>query len=152
MHDDQIRFRGPVILLLATLLLLPLGALGQTCQVPDDRPTLQLAVDDSNCSTVEITISAIVENVIVSRSVSISGKLGAKSRVIGQMVISGSGVSASLRDLHVDTSDQFFAGCFDQALYVADNASVDISNVRISNLDGSGTCVFVEEVFANGFE
>jgi len=54
-------------------LALPFSAHAATCSVPAGYPTIQSAVDDPTCDTVNVAAGVYAENVFISRAVTVNG-------------------------------------------------------------------------------
>lgn len=50
-----------------------INASSATCSVPADHPTIQSAVDDPNCTTIDVASGVYNENVTINRSVTLNG-------------------------------------------------------------------------------
>lgn len=73
---QNLTFVYTLVALLALALLISVSApvqAGSTCGVPSQYGTIQAAVDDPDCSDVEVAAGTYYENVVITRDVSISG-------------------------------------------------------------------------------
>jgi len=68
----------PVVLLVAFTLFSALAAAGAhvqaVCQVPGDHATIQAAVDDDRCETINLGAGTFTESVVISRTVTLQGQ------------------------------------------------------------------------------
>jgi hypothetical protein len=83
----------------------PVAHAAGPCNVPADHPTIQAAVDDANCSTINVTVGTYFEHVTIQRSLTISGA-GAGSTFVdgtnnGRVFIINGGSTVTLNDLTV---------------------------------------------------
>jgi hypothetical protein len=62
-----------LVLCAAVLAAGALNASSATCSVPADHPTIQSAVDDTACSTINVAPGVYNENVTINRSVTLNG-------------------------------------------------------------------------------
>ena len=67
--------RIPVVcaLLSVPMLMAPAPALAQVCAVPGSYPTVQSALYDAGCATIQIAAGTFAENLYVFRSVNLQG-------------------------------------------------------------------------------
>ncbi len=128
----------PILLALAGLgwlaWLLPAEAIPTTaCEVPgDDHLTIQSAVDDPGCETVNLGGWRYIENVTISRSLTIRGEGMAVTTVDGDYngsVFSiGSGVAVTLADMAIVHGAALYGG----GVYVEDSF-LSLENVMVSD-------------------
>jgi hypothetical protein len=131
--------------LAALTLLSPAAAHGQTCAVPGTHASVQAAVSDPACATVELAAQTFSESPTVDRSLALAGAPGGGSVVAGRLAASGAGVVLALSDLAVS------GGCDGAGLDAAGGASIvsrGVSIVRATNLPCAGSWTG----FSNGFE
>lgn len=122
-----------------------------TCVVPSQRPTIQEAVDDPTCTTIQIQAGAFEEIVTIDRSLTMAGAGTDLTTITGQVVITGTGVVVLITDLTIDTTGPQSAGCFSDAMSVLDGAEGLAIRVSAINSLGDGYCRF-GPIFADGFE
>ncbi len=122
-----------------------------TCVVPSQRPTIQEAVNDPTCTTIQIQAGTFEEIVTIDRSLTMAGAGTDLTTITGQVVVTGAGVVALITDLTVDTTGPQSAGCFSDAMSVLDGAEGLAVRVSAINALGDGHCLF-GLLFADGFE
>lgn len=122
-----------------------------TCGVPNQRPTIQAAVDDPICTTIQIQAGTFPEWVRINRNLTLVGAGIDSTTITGDVAISGAGVVVLMTDLAVDTSVPGSAGCFGDAIRVVGGAETLAVRVRGLNAKGPGPCLLTL-IFADGFE
>ena len=122
-----------------------------TCGVPSQRPTIQAAVNDPTCTTIQVQAGTFEEIVTIDRSLTMVGAGTDVTTITGQVVVTGAGVVVLISDLGVDTTGPESAGCFSDAMSVLDGAEGLAVRVRAINSLGTGECLF-GLIFADGFE
>jgi hypothetical protein len=113
------------------------AAAAQICTVPGSHGSIQSAVSDVGCSTVEVDAGLFSESVVVTRSVALVGNAGGGT-IIGSVKATGSSVVLDLESVQL--------GCPSNALFSENGASVNTSGVVIS-LSGGLTCPIFEDSF-----
>lgn len=117
------------------------GVRAADCPVPTGtHPTIQSAVDDPACTSIELSAQTFLENITIDRDLAVAGESTASSIVVGRIVISGSTSAVSMADLTV-------SGCFLKALDVSDGASLTGTNLVVVN-GIADAC----PIFGDGFE
>lgn len=100
------------------------------CQVPGDHLTIQAAVNDFSCDTVEIDAGTYMENVMITRDVALIGAGPGSTTVDGGGVDSVFNISAQvevwLQDMSITNGDGSFGG----GVRVIDS-TVTLDNVHI---------------------
>ena len=138
--------------MLTSLLSTPLLSAGDAfCQLPDSCSSLEAAVDDASCASIQIAQSAIVDDASILRSLEWSGLSGGGPLLFGQLVIGGERTEVILTDIHFDASTSIFAGRYDHSIAIR-WVSVQKSRARSSNASGAGNCVFGGSVLFDRFE
>jgi hypothetical protein len=66
------KVRGTLVVAFATIFM-PGEALAATCTVPGSHPTIQAAVNDGSCSTINVGPGVYPENVMIPRSLTLNG-------------------------------------------------------------------------------
>jgi hypothetical protein len=94
-----------------------------TCTVPGTHATIQQAVSDSNCTTVNLASQIYHESVNVPRSVTLAGPLNGTAIIEGQVWVTGRNTQVQLVDLRVQNS------CQPEALTVEKGAQMDGTNL-----------------------
>lgn len=122
-----------------------------TCVVPNQRSTIQAAVNDPSCTTIQIQAGTFPEIVRINRDLTLVGAGIDLTTITGEVVVSGAGVVVLMTDFAVDTSVPGSAGCFGDAIQVGRGAEALAVRVRGLNAKGSGPCL-VGILFADGFE
>lgn len=128
----------------------PQLALAGSCNVPGSHATIQEAVDDPGCSTVELAAQVYPESVTVTRSLTLQGALGGGSTIEGRLIVDGADTDVTATDLAVDTSTANLAGCFSRALEVRGSAALAGQGLQIRN-SLAGFCP-AGLIFSDGFE
>ncbi|MDX2438176.1 MAG: hypothetical protein QNL88_14135 [Acidobacteriota bacterium] len=143
-------FRSSLLLGILVLGGSAMSASAQTCNVPGNRSSIQIAVNDASCSTIAIGPGTFAEIVSINRSLTMVGSGIGLTTITGQVMVNGFGVDVLISDLSVDTTGPGSAGCFDDAMRVVAGANARAINVRAINATGSGPCLI--PLFADGFE
>lgn len=94
MNFKKLAFFAFLILALATLLMAPNGrkarAAGPICTVPGDYPTIQGAVSDPGCATINVLAGTYTENVTITRTLTLNGAqvgVDARGRVASESIV-----------------------------------------------------------------
>lgn len=141
-------------LFLSAALALLLGAVrltrAVTCNVPATYATIQGAVDDATCDTIEIAAGEYMENLVIERSVALVGA------GINHTIVSGNfadtvisipasapaSTTVSIADLNIEDGDARTSG----AVYggsIANRRTVTVSNVLfVNNFANSGAGLY----------
>ncbi len=122
-----------------------------TCGVPSQRPTIQAAVNDPTCTTIQVQAGVFPEVVRIKRNLTLMGAGTNLTTITGQVEVAGTGVVVLISDLAVDTSVPGSAGCFGDAMRVGKGAEALVVRVRGLNAKGPGPCLLTL-LFADGFE
>ncbi|MBI5470136.1 right-handed parallel beta-helix repeat-containing protein [Candidatus Kaiserbacteria bacterium] len=102
MHTSIPSKVAPLISLIAFALLAYAGvtlAAGPTCSVPGDYATIQDAINDAGCTTINVAAGTYAENITLNRSVNLKGAqngVDARGRVASESIIapvSGAGIT-----------------------------------------------------------
>src|SRR5438046_1263301 len=84
-----------IVAAFATVLTIGVGTAqaavgGPTCNVPTDYPTIQAAVNDPGCSTINVAAGTYTENVVINRTLTLNGAqagFGACGRVASESIV-----------------------------------------------------------------
>lgn len=121
----------PLILLLSYILALP-SARAMACQVPGDHASIQSAVNDFSCDTIEIGAGTFNENIAIAREIVISGSGTGMTTVNGGGANSVFDISAAiivrLENMTIANGEDVFGG----GVKIVDS-TVMMDNVHILN-------------------
>jgi hypothetical protein len=124
-------------------------ACADTCTVPGTHASIQAAVADPTCTTIDLAGGSFRESLTISRDLGLRGAPSFATTIEGQLVIRGAGTDVQLTDLVVDTSLPGLAGCFAEAVEVQGGAVVDALRLDVRN-SIDGICNIL--IFFDGFE
>lgn len=124
-------------------LAVPSVAAAVVCDVPAAYPTVQAAVNDSNCTEIVLAAQSFSETVTIARSLTLRGAGSSATTLSGSVSIAGPGVAVDLRQLTVDATGSGAA----QALSIAIEAEVAARDLVTRNGDG-----VTPSIFTDGFE
>ena len=118
---DRARPHGPrVAALWATLLLATFTAISPSraadCSVPGAHPTIQAAIDDTNCSRILLADASYAEPIEIARSLEILGTHTGTSRIEGPVAVTNGAVA--------DLDQVLITGCSGARLTVGTGARV----------------------------
>ena len=122
----------------------PLAA--EVCSVPGDRASIQFAVDDPSCTTINLANQVYAESVLVQRSVSIVGPAGV-AEIAGLVEVRGAGTVVDFTNIKVDN------GCSPGAFVTSAGGQAEAGSLEVVTTDG-GPCPPVNStyIFSDGFE
>ncbi len=123
-----------------------------TCVVPSQRPTIQSAVNDPSCTTIQVQAGTFPEIVRIKRNLTLVGAGTDLTTITGQVSVFGTGVVVLMTDLAVDTSVPGSVGCFGDAIQVGRGAETLAVRVRGLNAKGPPEDCLLALLFADGFE
>jgi hypothetical protein len=138
MADASHRAIGALLLALA----IAGTARAQTCTVPGARPTVQQAVDDPSCTTIQLAKQTFAESVLVQRSLILAGA-GVASTIAGQLSAAGADVVVAVSNLQVSN------GC-PETLAARNGARIDATGVQATHSSALGCGG--GRIFRDGFE
>jgi hypothetical protein len=121
-------------------------ALAQTCTVPGSHATIQAAVDDPACATINLSAQTFVESIVIRRTLTLSGAAGGNAVVAGLVMAIGSGSEVSLDTLRVEN------GCTPDALRASAGARIVGTDLQVEHSEGLGCPQTADTIFADGFE
>jgi hypothetical protein len=104
----------------------PLPVRAGTCMVPGSHATIQAAINDPSCTTIDLANQTYSESVLVSRSLTIASPSGGSATIEGLVAVEGSGTVVALDDLGVQN------GCSPEALRVQGGAEVNGTNLQVT--------------------
>lgn len=148
----------PFGIIFSLLLGVTVGATGEdsspraSCVVPGQRPTIQSALDDTNCNLVIVDAGTYDEILSITRTVSL---LGNGSPIIrGNVGVRGAGVTLSIDGFHIQPYSDAIQRPLCTGLVVADGATASPDNLQINETTGAGPCLDArgDLIFADGFE
>jgi len=122
-----------------------LAARGAVCTVPGTHPTIQLAVDDPSCGSIDLADQTFEESVLIRRGLNLVGVFEGQTTIQGQIVVTSQGSGVLIRYLAIES------GCPDLALDIEEGADVQTSAIRISVAPGL-LCPDINHIFTDGFE
>lgn len=139
------KFRRHALIFLAlTLAIVPLVALGGNCMVPGTHDSIQAAVDDPDCSDIELDNRNYLELLVIDRSLTLSGPMGGSATIVGQVQVTGATTLVTLSDFRVK------GGCPDGVLRVTGGGQTTAAAIQVVFDSASGCDMSV--FFRNGFE
>ncbi len=126
--------------------------LAVTCAVPSQRPTIQSAVDDPICTTIQVSAGTYHEILAVTRSIIIIGTGPPVLR--GNIGVRGSGVVATVDNFQIQPYSDVIQRPLCSGIAVIQNATVYPDRINIVQVAGSGACLNArgDLIFADGFE
>jgi hypothetical protein len=126
--------------------------LAVTCAVPSQRPTIQSAIDDPICTTIQVSAGTYHEILAVTRSIIIIGTGPPILR--GNIGVRGSGVVATVDNFQIQPYSDVIQRPLCSGIAVIQNATVYPDRVNIVGVAGSGVCLDArgDLIFADGFE
>lgn len=119
-------------------------AVAGTCTVPGSHDTIQVALDDPACTSVQLSNQSYFELIEIDRAVDLAGPVSGSAEVTGQVVVSGGSAISALSNFQVTS------GCTDGALRVTGGARVTGTALRV--VRNGGTPCTVGFIFSDGFE
>ncbi len=134
-----------VLLTAAVALGSALQISAQTCNVPSTYATIQSAIDDSSCSTIDVATGFYQEALTVTRSLTIVGAGATTVLRDAPVVAVGNGVDVVLDSLRLEN------GCQPESLLSSSGAFIDAVAVTVAYSSSFG-CDRGSSIFQNGFE
>jgi hypothetical protein len=128
--------------MLCSLLAAAAGA--EVCTVPGSHATLQEAVDDPTCTSVEPASQTHAESIVIRRSLTVAGAAAAEPVIAGLVRLDAAGIQVELADLRIEN------GCSGRAFEVQRGAELQGRNLTVVR-DAALPCPALE-LFADGFE
>ena len=116
-----------------------------TCNVPGSHPSIQEAVLDIACTSIDITATTYNESIEVARSLTINGPGGGGAVIEGLATVTGSGTQVAFNNLAVQN------GCTPDGVRVDGGAEVNGTNFAVTS-DTALPCPIVPFIFSDGFE
>ena len=135
---------GRAVVLLAVFACASLPAGAQTCTVPGSHATIQEAIDDPACATINLSAQSYPESINIPRSLTLVGPGGGGAVVEGLVRVVGVGTVVNLSDLAVQN------GCPSNALLVFGGAQTNGTNLAVER-SAALPCPPLP-VFSDGFE
>ena len=130
------------ILLLGACLASP--AVAGVCTVPGSHATIQEAIDDPSCTTMNLSAQTYPESLNITRTLTLAGPGGGGAIVEGFVRVAGAGTAVSLDDLVVQN------GCAERAMLVQTSAEIDGTNLQV--VRSAALPCPVSSIFSDGFE
>ena len=125
--------------------LLAAPMLAEVCSVPGDRDSIQFAVNDPACTTINLADLVYAESVLVQRSVSIVGPAGV-AEIAGLVEVRGAGTVVDFTNIKVDN------GCSPSAFVTSAGGQAEAGSLEVVT-SGGGPCPPTSTViFSDGFE
>lgn len=142
--------RAPWFALLGALLAASEGLQAITCSVPTGTyPTISAAVAAPACTTIVVAAGSYRENVVVPRTLTVSGAGSASTSVEGSFRVEGATSVVALTDLRVDGTVTGVSGCWSNLLQVSGGARLAVDpSVEVIASQTASSC----RIFADGFE
>jgi len=119
-------------------------ALAGVCTVPGSHATIQEAIDDPACTSIDLSAQTYAESINIPRTLTLAGPGGGGAIVEGLVRVAGGGTQATLVDLEVAN------GC----AYAATRAVAggEIVGDNLQTTSSSAMPCPVSSVFEDGFE
>ena len=116
-------------IVIAVLALAPAQAQGQVCNVPTlVHTTVQRAIDDTRCTTINLSDQSYPESLRISRSLTIAGP-AALADIAGHVRVDGSGTVVAMNNVMVQN------GCTPDAMLVTDGGQLNSSRLEVVYVD-----------------
>lgn len=131
--------------------LIPVGfciaspAAAGVCTVPGTHTTVQEAIDDLACTTINLSAQTYAESITVLRTLTLAGPGGGGAIIEGLVLVAGVGTTVDLNDLAVQN------GCLGNAMVVRGGAQVSGTNHQVTR-SGALPCPPFLMLFGDGFE
>jgi len=126
--------------------VVPATSYAVDCSVPSGAyPTVQEAIDDTNCTTVNLADQTYDESLLVDRSLSIVGP-PALADINGHVHVQGVGTVVQMDNLMIEN------GCTPEAYLVNSSGHVDSSRLEIAWVSGAPCPPVFTPLFSDGFE
>lgn len=135
----------PLFLLFLAALIMPETGLAVTCEVPNQRPNIQTAIDDVTCTDIVLTAQTYPESVVINRDLLMFGPPGGGAIIRGEVAVQGSSVLAMLADFTIEN------GCVGMGLDVSQSAQVQTIGLSVQ-LSSQFPCLPPDAFFFGGFE
>ena len=120
-------------------------ASAQTCDVPSGYATIQSAIDEPSCSTVDVAAGFYQEPLTITRSLTLVGAGATTVLRDAPLIAVGSGVNVVLDSLRLEN------GCQPESLLSSGGAFIDAISVTVA-FSGSFGCDRGSSIFQDGFE
>lgn len=136
---------GGVLIIISLLVWLLIAqfrpAYALDCAVPSGYGTIQAAIDDANCDTINVSSGTYTENITINRSLTLQGVGNSKPIIDGNnngrvVTISGNGIQVSLTNLRITNGDATNAGPSPRSgggIFVTNGAQLTASYLDIDN-------------------
>lgn len=126
-------------------------ATAATCHVPSHRPTIQDALDDPICTTVQVAIGVYDEILSVERSVILTGT--GVPKIQGNIGVRGSAV-LTVTGFQVETYNDTVDRALCSGLVAIENGQIDPDQITVTALASFPTCLNArgDLLFADGVE
>ena len=121
-------------------------AFAQTCTVPGSHATIQEAIDDPACATVNLAAQTYPESIVIRRSLTLAGPGAGGAVVQGLVLMTGSGTQVTLNDLKVEN------GCAPDALRASGGAKLTGDNLQVERSTALPCPATADTIFTDGFE
>lgn len=137
---------------LVTSGMLLVGLLGaswspaQTCTVPGTHPTIQEAVDDPACTTIDLAAQSYPESIEIRRSLTLGGPAAGGAVIEGLVLVVGLGTAVNLAHLEVAN------GCRPDAMRASGGATVNATHVSVQRAAVLPCPELASSIFSDGFE
>ena len=142
-QSTQIR---PLLGTLAVGLALTVAPLtAGTCNVPGSHPTIQQAVLDTACTTIDLVATTYSESIEVTRSLTLSGPGGGGAVIEGLATVSGAGTQVAMNNLAIQN------GCTPDGIRSDGQAELTGTNLSVTS-NSALPCPIIPFLFSDGFE
>lgn len=112
------------LLAVASLGFASVGAAGN-CTVPGTHPTIQAAIDDPGCATIDLLPQTYFEHLEIDRSLTLAGPPGNGAMVQGQVNLTGISTVVALSDFSI------VSGCESGTLRVVGGSEMTGSGLSV---------------------
>ncbi len=120
----------------------PAAHAAEICSVPGSHATIQSAVLDGSCTTVQLSAGTYTEAITVGRGLTLAGPAEDTTIIAGSLRIESEGGPVVLRNFDMKTA------CVGEAMAVLGASQVSATNVHLEK-DPTLVC---SEIFADGFD
>jgi len=119
------------------------------CIVPSGGyPTIASAIADPSCTEIDLGAATYVENLFLSRDLTLAGAGSASTTIAGWLEVSGAATDAVLNALRVDPAGAGSALCYASGLDVRGGARTSGTDLVVFRPAPTAACT----LFADGFE
>jgi len=145
-RDSATKGSRTVLGALAIALMLSAAPLAAgTCNVPGSHATIQQAVLDSACTTIDLVATTYNESIEVTRSLTLNGPGGGGAVIEGLVTVSGTGTQVAMNNLAIQN------GCTPDGIRADGQAELTGTNLSVTS-NSTLPCPIIPFIFSDGFE